>query len=1429
MAKFLSRLFSTSSSSSKRGSFRGSQSSINETSRRTASSATMRTAASLENIASYNISQKELDKHKLHKASWEGNLNKVQRFAQPGQIDSKDQHARTALHLAVAKGHANVIQHLVHEGAKLNVVDHEQRTPLLKAVLSGNQNPPLYNQICQFLLNEGAHTFMNGVDVHGKNALHYAIEYDNEELVHLFLQYENCDPNFRDRDQMTPLHLAVKRNNPNIVYILLSDEGRHQADPNLINRNGQTPLHMAATIGSIDIIRIILQANLDEPCDPTIVDSQQLTAYQIAKANNHETCAKLIDEYQQGWTNLSPRRNDANSSINEQEINPILSDKRKGLIENDTSSDDSSSANQSSSSSSQQNNLPNRQWPDQRNPTLAQPKQETRTLADLIRSNPVQPDVPKSTPTNQTLTSMIKNNPVQPDTPKPTTTGTIKNESSSFGITPTSLPDNTSATNFSLNKGIIGTNIIVGQTATTPSSTSVPKNSTINSLVNSVPQPDSLRSNSNSWTQDSIYAQQPVRQAQRVDNTWDSSSSAQSDEDNGSFRVPSSSVTNVTKPQTLPTLNGTAMFTTQISPTDQFDESRSDEDSIEAAVKELNTQKAALGIGNLVNQQIGNTYKPVQQSSLFNLQSPMSEDSSWTTSSVTANKEPVKTTTTIQSLVKQQPLVGKKSSEPTWDDSRPLSADFKHGSFTAKNAQQSGSSTSSDESDLDDEKKSSTIVKSPLTHLVQQNIQPVESKSTGIDNLAKIMETIMHKPVLIQKQTTPPKTTISSIVKTPLIQRSDSSSSNSSSFIDDTVRSIGLTAIAATNMKQQLYHDELEQHRWSEISNGGNDFKLVSRNYSNEIVPQSQHVTPHASVHHEFNSLRGSMSSSTSSIQNNMERISELKEDIKQIERKQEDSLELKRQLKDMENKKNNFEALFKKNDQLLRETETRLEKEINEKQRLEWTTKNLNKELKSVKEKLDSLEEERNLLDTRCKKLKEEKDLFEEKVRIHQINNLQTAATGVLREEDIEKIKLRHREEMKLLSAENDDLHQRTKQLQSDLQLHKESLDVTIRYKIDLEKALEEKTYLQHELDRLKHEKDLIEQEKIDLKGRYDNLQEEIRIIVLDRSKVEQKLTNELQDQMKQRQRSTDDIKKYKTQIEQLNLKLGDAEARLLVLQTQNEALIASKDRDIKNEFNSLTQRLSLIEAEKTNAEQRYAHENKELANKLQQQQQSPAPVVLLTSNGHSHSSSCTKCDTLQRSFEQEREHRLQTERDNERLRDTVTRQKHEGEFNANDNTKQMRSETERVKYELERLRHDFDKLVSNYEPPNNYQQQAQLHSHIDILRQFYEDEFRKKQLLMSKLPQAMSTPNLNVNFHTTKQQDIDHSHHTNGNCSVCSNSRLLKERLENAIDTSLADQRIQTIKQIPILPRQNSPIYPAASNSSLSSIEILRKRYYI
>lgn len=236
--------------------------------------------------------------------------------------------------------------------------------------------------------------------------------------------------------------------------------------------------------------------------------------------------------------------------------------------------------------------------------------------------------------------------------------------------------------------------------------------------------------------------------------TWDDSSTTQSDDDEtGRYRtaIPLSSIPN---PQTL---NNSAMFTTTTTTTmatrinNQSDDSESDEDSIEAAVQKLNTQKAAGGIKNVLNKQIGNSFQISQTPPKSNTQSPLSEDSSWTASSATLNKDSA--TKGVQSLIQQQPLLTKKPSEPTWDDSRPLSADLKRNT----NITRSRSFSNSDDSDVDQDKKSSTIVKSPftnsaLTSLVSKNIQPTQTPETGVDNLAKIIETIMYLPRPGQKQ-----------------------------------------------------------------------------------------------------------------------------------------------------------------------------------------------------------------------------------------------------------------------------------------------------------------------------------------------------------------------------------------------------------------------------------------------------------------------------------------------------------------------------------------------------------------------------------------------------------------------------------------------------------------------------------------------------
>ncbi|CAF4591809.1 unnamed protein product, partial [Rotaria magnacalcarata] len=63
------------------------------------------------------------------------------------------------------------------------------------------------------------------------------------------------------------------------------------------------------------------------------------------------------------------------------------------------------------------------------------------------------------------------------------------------------------------------------------------------------------------------------------------------------------------------------------------------------------------------------------------------------------------------------------------------------------------------------------------------------------------------------------------------------------------------------------------------------------------------------------------------------------------------------------------------------------------------------------------------------------------------------------------------------------------------------------------------------------------------------------------------------------------------------------------------------SKDREIKNEFESLSQRLTQIESNKIDAEQRYHNQHNEITNKQQQKQvliQSPVPHTPTLSDAH-------------------------------------------------------------------------------------------------------------------------------------------------------------------------------------------------------------------
>ena len=217
---------------------------------------------------------------------------------------------------------------------------------------------------------------------------------------------------------MTPLHLAIKRNSPAIVQLLLSNQRDQQADPNIGNRYGQTPLHLAASVGYIDIVRLLVQSNLKEPCDPTIHDSQQQTAYESAKQNHQEACAKLIEEYEHKYNRRPLLRRQTTTSLHEQsslKANSSISMIPAANLQRnrDKTSDDSSSSPSSSSitatkpskATPRRAKRPSDQWSDDYNPT-------TQGITGLFQTNPLRPTQTNQS-TSSTLESLLVNNPLE--------------------------------------------------------------------------------------------------------------------------------------------------------------------------------------------------------------------------------------------------------------------------------------------------------------------------------------------------------------------------------------------------------------------------------------------------------------------------------------------------------------------------------------------------------------------------------------------------------------------------------------------------------------------------------------------------------------------------------------------------------------------------------------------------------------------------------------------------------------------------------------------------------------------------------------------------------------------------------------------------------------------------------------------------------
>ncbi|XP_075406493.1 ankyrin repeat domain-containing protein 26 isoform X3 [Tenrec ecaudatus] len=159
---------------------------------------------------------REQDLGEIHKAAWAGDVGEVQRLLtlRRNDLDRRDRQNRTPLHLACANGHVGVVKVLVKRKCHLNLCDRDNRTALMKAVQCQEE------ECAAVLLENGADP--NVMDLDGNTALHHAAFGDVSVAEKLL--FHGADIEARNKDDLTPLSLAVNENKEEMVAFLMENK-----------------------------------------------------------------------------------------------------------------------------------------------------------------------------------------------------------------------------------------------------------------------------------------------------------------------------------------------------------------------------------------------------------------------------------------------------------------------------------------------------------------------------------------------------------------------------------------------------------------------------------------------------------------------------------------------------------------------------------------------------------------------------------------------------------------------------------------------------------------------------------------------------------------------------------------------------------------------------------------------------------------------------------------------------------------------------------------------------------------------------------------------------------------------------------------------------------------------------------------------------
>ncbi|XP_039127338.1 potassium channel KOR1-like [Dioscorea cayenensis subsp. rotundata] len=203
---------------------------------------------------------------RVNSAAFHNDLNHLKSLIKAGADPKKtDYDGRSPLHLAASRGHEDMTSFLIQEGVDINLSDKFGNTALYEAIKNG------HDRVASMLYREGGRLSSVG---NGGVDLCMAVAKGNVELLRRMLVY-GMDPNGRDYDQRTALHIAAAEGLHFMANMLLSAG----ASPASVDRWGNTPLEEARRCGSKSLITLLEGA-----------ESNQLTPGELQGHINQRRC-----------------------------------------------------------------------------------------------------------------------------------------------------------------------------------------------------------------------------------------------------------------------------------------------------------------------------------------------------------------------------------------------------------------------------------------------------------------------------------------------------------------------------------------------------------------------------------------------------------------------------------------------------------------------------------------------------------------------------------------------------------------------------------------------------------------------------------------------------------------------------------------------------------------------------------------------------------------------------------------------------------------------------------------------------------------------------------------------------------------------------------------------------------------------------------